>query len=405
MLEYSRMSTAPTQFTIVGRKIAALDGIRGVAILLVLFNHYNRFIPDGTLALQPLKSFFEYGWTGVDLFFALSGFLITGILLETRAANNYFKSFYARRILRIFPIYYLTLLVVFGAVSWMSHPPSQVPVAADRKLYFFYLTNWLFLWKGTWGPNVVGHFWSLAVEEQFYLLWPVFVLYFSRRRLKTVSLLLCAVALIVRVLWVWKSGPSVAVAISSITRMDSLLAGGLAAILAHEKRGEGSNQKGLWLFVAPLAAFTVGVLACRGDGRAEIFYETIGYTLLALGFASLIFIASLPAKIPGLGFRILGHPFFTQLGKYSYGIYVFHVPLLGAFELTVYRRLPSTLVGQPAFALLYCAIACILTFFVAKISYECLERRFLAWKRYFEPSFSEGATVKQAAHAVSLAPN
>jgi len=93
------------------RNIRALDGIRGLAIILVMLHHFNSVIPDCNIAIRSMKLMLSYGWVGVDLFFALSGFLITGILLDTRNANNYFSAFYARRVLRIFPLYYSVLIV------------------------------------------------------------------------------------------------------------------------------------------------------------------------------------------------------------------------------------------------------------------------------------------------------
>ncbi|HMD18595.1 MAG TPA: acyltransferase [Terriglobales bacterium] len=118
------------------RNIRALDGIRGLAIIFVMFAH-----------------FLSFGWAGVDLFFALSGFLITGILLDTRKANNYFGAFYARRFLRIFPLYYSVLIVILAASAVWSHGHS-LPVAADRKLYFLYLTNWIVLLEGAVGTDL-----------------------------------------------------------------------------------------------------------------------------------------------------------------------------------------------------------------------------------------------------------
>jgi len=138
------------------RTFKALDGVRSLAILAVLFNHSHRPYPD-TLLKHAVSLLFTRGWTGVDLFFVLSGFLITGILIDSRGAGNYFTSFYARRALRIFPLYY-----AFLAVGLIVLPRTVsldwLPLPADRWLYPTYLMNWLVLWKGVWRPNVVGHF-------------------------------------------------------------------------------------------------------------------------------------------------------------------------------------------------------------------------------------------------------
>src|SRR5208282_6334564 len=174
-----------------------------------------------------MKAMLNFGWAGVDLFFALSGFLITGILLDTRKADNYFSAFYAGRVLRIFPLYYSVLVLILGAAA-VSHQRQGLPLAADQKLYFVYLTNWLVLWKGQWGPNILGHFWSLAVEEQFYLLWPLCVWLLISRRLAKVTVGASVIALLVRILWVAHAGPSQAIVMATVTRMDTLLCGALA---------------------------------------------------------------------------------------------------------------------------------------------------------------------------------
>ena len=132
---------------IAGRQIPALDGVRGIAVLIVVLHHLQYVIPSASTGWGILKAGFYIGWTGVDLFFVLSGFLITGILLDTRPAANYFRSFYARRTLRIFPLYYavlsgILLINLLAGSAWLH---SVLPPAADQKLYFAFLNNWWFL--------------------------------------------------------------------------------------------------------------------------------------------------------------------------------------------------------------------------------------------------------------------
>jgi len=172
--------SVPTPTPIVGRKLQSLDGLRAIAIILVFLCHMQYHIPPVNLPAVVLRAYVSQGWMGVDLFFVLSGFLITGILLDTREARNYFRGFYLRRILRIFPLYYLVLIAVIFAGIRLNNPAftTKLPLPADRWLYFCYLTNWLALWKAHWGlhyVNYLAHFWSLAVEEQFYLVWPLVI--------------------------------------------------------------------------------------------------------------------------------------------------------------------------------------------------------------------------------------
>lgn len=146
--------------------ISALDSIRGVAVLLViLFHCYPTYIT-------------KLGWLGVDLFFVLSGFLITGLLLDAKGKNNYYRNFIVRRTLRIFPLYYFALLlclVIVPIVFKSLLPPDYGYYTANQLWFWTYTQNWLFSKTGFPENLTLVHFWSLAVEEQFYLFWPLFV--------------------------------------------------------------------------------------------------------------------------------------------------------------------------------------------------------------------------------------
>jgi len=157
------------------RNLPGLDGVRGLAILAVMLTH----ISLQTIALNPmLRGLFALGWSGVDLFFVLSGFLITGILLDTHQCANYFRSFYARRVLRIFPLYFGFLTVALLVFPYVVSP-EFMPAPSHRWMYVCYVANWLP--HAQW--HVLTHFWSLCVEEQFYFIWPLVVLLFGPRRL------------------------------------------------------------------------------------------------------------------------------------------------------------------------------------------------------------------------------
>ena len=374
------------------RNVRALDGIRGVAIILVLFHHYEFVIPPCNVEIQYMKLVFSFGWAGVDLFFALSGFLITGILLNTRNANNYFSAFYVRRILRIFPLYYSVLIVVLVVAALQNPRPQIVPLVEDQKLYFLYLTNWLGLWKGHWGPNLLGHFWSLAVEEQFYLIWPLCVWLLSWQRLARLAIGASVIALLARIFWVDHSGPSQAIIVATVTRMDALLCGALGAILFRQAQSLSLLRQ--WLpriaFVT-LSGFVAAVAWLRvthGAFTVLVFVETYGYTLLAVGFTSLILQAAATDGSATLLQRALCNRGLTNFGKYSYGIYVYHAPVLALCDHFIYKRLPVAWTLNFWFGVLYFAFLIAASFFIAKLSYEHFESHFLALKRYFEPRTS-----------------
>ena len=169
-------------------RVPALDGLRGIAVLLVLIHHFSG-IPAAGLGVptgfyREWLRFATIGWAGVDLFFVLSGFLITSILYDAKGpALAFFKNFYARRALRIFPVYYVLVVFMLFLLPWII--PGEEAASAklrDNQLWlWFYLRNIQSLadFQSLIGTgHLVGHLWSLAVEEQFYLVWPMVVLLF-----------------------------------------------------------------------------------------------------------------------------------------------------------------------------------------------------------------------------------
>ncbi|MGA2962872.1 MAG: acyltransferase [Candidatus Korobacteraceae bacterium] len=364
-----------------GRTIDSLDGIRGLAIALVLLAHYSGSFPDVSEGISAAKVVASYGWAGVDLFFALSGFLITGILLDTSDAPNYFRSFYVRRVLRIFPLYYLTLAAVLVGFSFVHPYPAELPLPEDRKLYFVYLTNWVGLWKGAWGENYLGHLWSLAVEEQFYFVWPLCIWFVRptmlRKTLITGGLFL---ALGVRVLWLHQTGVTPALRLATITRMDGLLVGALCALLFRQRISSFLARSLPWFAVTLWAVFGVAVFLLRAmPEKVDAFVCTIGFTLLALAFGALILSAAVTDGERTPLQRLLCAGPLKTLGKYSYGIYIFHVPVLGVSVL--YMR-SHGFVPYGVFLI----FNLVTTFLISAISYEYFERRILALKHYFQPA-------------------
>jgi peptidoglycan/LPS O-acetylase OafA/YrhL len=342
--------------------------------------HFARFLP-AVGSMIVVKGIASYGWIGVDLFFVLSGFLITGILIRTKAATNYFSAFYVRRVLRIFPIYYGTLVAVFLAARIFHLGTSRVPPVEQRWLYFVYLTNWIPVWTHSWPPNVVGHFWSLGVEEQFYLLWPYCVLVCTRGRLLQIAVALSMAALVVRAAWVVAFGPSPGIAYATVTRMDSLLIGAICAIVYLNRSSTHPPWSIRWALL-PLGLFFAGAALLRGSLD---FIETVGYSLLAVGFGIVVLGAAAGDGTKSRLQTILGSPWLTVVGRYSYGMYVYHVPVLGICELVLRSRIPQALSRQPLFAVGYVLFLGLATFAVSAVSFEFVERPILNLKHRFEP--------------------
>lgn len=411
-LSVSQMSASvPT--AIVGRKLQALEGLRAIAIILVFLHHMRPHIPVTDRFTLCLNWYAGQGWIGVDLFFVLSGFLITGILLDTREANNYFSGFYARRILRIFPLYYVVLTAVILVGKWINSPPltATLPLPEDRWLYYCYLTNWLGLWKAHYGTNYLAHFWSLAVEEQFYLVWPLIVWLVRPRTIPWVAGGLAAVAAVVRVIWVAHTGAQQAIAMATICRLDELFTGALCAyffrkperMLEIRKWLPGIASLGIGSFFAILSGMLLfqhrmmpwlygsSPVGHTLDDVVQLFVECGGFVLLALGFGAIVLLAAHTDGKKTWMQKFLSSRWLAPVGAYSYGIYVFHVPILGMASIFVFPRIARGIhsyeelfISEGAYIVVLAAV----TFVVSALSYEFFEKKILRFKRYFEAKYA-----------------
>lgn len=373
-----------------GDRILILDGLRGIAVILVLFAHFFpnlNYAPSRILAWT--NNFAMSGWVGVDLFFVLSGFLITGILLGTRGRPDYFRNFYIRRALRIFPLYYGALLIVYGLL-----PLAGVLTPVDLgRVWELQAWNWAHCSNVAMGldPNHLynervnfSHFWSLAVEEHFYLAWPVVVWLTPTRRLGTVCVGIVLFAVAVRSVaefgfaapnWFFKQTPC---------RIDSLAVGGLLAVAARSGRlGEYRVRMAL---VAGLIGVGLVVLFVNLRCLAVHHWLTrsVGFTVLAVFFASVIGLA-VTVRPSSRTWRLLANPVLCFFGTYSYGIYVIHgmlTPVLGAWT-PAEEWIAAT--GSPAlgsFGVFAVRVAISVT--LAVVSWHLYEKQFLKLKRHFE---------------------
>ncbi len=364
------------------RHIPALDGIRGIAIGLVLCFHllWSNSV-TGSRAFDLIVKIRGSGWIGVDLFFALSGFLITGILLDTRENPRFFRNFYARRALRIAPLYSLVLLLLV-----VGFHPSSWTQARPFALLFTYLQNTPLWWNhpvsGT-VANYTTHLWSLAAEEQFYLVWPLVVFLLPNRRgLLWICAAGMALAPLSRYLLLSHGDPFQATYKLTVCRADSLLGGAWLAI-AHRGPMQPVIRR-----AAPYT-FAFGVLLCLAVGwsTGNFAFESnrtvnlIGYSLLALVSASLIAMAISPSS---RAVRVLGSPLLRSLGRYSYGIYVLHQMVATALEDRFGGSLRSSIPSKALLHLVLLALVLAFTIPLAMLSYHFLERPFLRLKRFFD---------------------
>jgi len=311
-----------------GVRVPSLDGVRGIAILLVLATHF--FLPYARSPVSAaLRQVLGYGWLGVDLFFVLSGFLITGVLLRARDDPHYFRNFYARRVLRIFPAYYFVLTVVFFVYPLFNPVLQEAHLSADAPWYYAHLQNWLWITRHE-GPGWYGvsHFWSLAVEEQFYLVWPFLLWRTPTQALGRICLLIIGLSITCKLV-LWRAhADHLAVHLGTITRFDALGAGAWVAVQRHAGREPGRVVRAVIaaasLVLLGFVAFRSGTSPTGATTDLRVVIPTT--TAAAIAFAGFVWHAA-GAGAGTVAGRVLRSRPLLFLGKYSYGIYLIHLVL------------------------------------------------------------------------------
>lgn len=378
--------------------IPGLDALRGFAVLLVIARHASA-VPEATdpFAAAVIGGM-RAGWMGVDLFFALSGFLITGILLDTKGTDGYLRNFYARRTLRIFPLYFafLAALFVIGPLTPLVRNEDFQTVREVQGWLWSYLTNVLISWKGELSvPFHLSHLWSLALEEQFYLVWPFVVLALPARLVLRACLLLSAAAVALRVGIVASAGWGVDAAYMLMpARLDALLLGGALAWLVRTPRSLGQLREWLRPVTYGALATLVVLFAWRGSARNDPYMQVIGY--LALSLLSVALIARALPRLSSAGAptafqRALQNRPMQAIGKYSYAIYIFQYPIILALETMLAAYAPALAEQAPlSVAVGLFVAASLLSIGAARLSWVVLEAPALSLKRYFPRRAASG---------------
>lgn len=381
------MSSESRSFAPVNYKtrLPALDGLRALAVALVFLDHYNGGKYGGTI-LRAINHVGRRGETGVDLFFVLSGFLITGILYDTCEDSRFFQRFYFRRALRILPVFYI-VVVLLALMTPIFHYQWQWM----QLTFVFYIGNifanhhWalygLVSPRHPWANANIAHFWSLCVEEQFYLLWPVAVwLIRDRIRLIWTAAGLSALTLALRLAVISHFSGAIAerwIIRTLPFRMDSLLIGAILALLLRGPAADLWQRSAKWMFWA--AAGAVLAIFTLSPAYDSPWYLSIGLTLTAIAAAGLIGMA---VREGSPAFRLFHLSPLRTLGKYSYGFYVYHVLFRNFWQVCLrhaYRHLHSAALS----GLIVVPAAFAVSFLAAKLSYDLIEIRFLRLKRYF----------------------
>lgn len=366
-------------------RVPELDGLRGMAISMVMAFHFTGWISpqlQGTGWVVPTQVA-AYGWMGVDLFFVLSGFLITSILLRTKGRAKYYLTFCQRRALRIFPVYYAFLLATFCLFA-------AYPVARDhfydayrfQAIHWIYAQNWIVASFPVPAPNLafLAHFWSLAIEEQFYLVWPLLVRHLQLSTLRRVCIALVVSSPLIRLFAIgWDSGlPGQRAAyFATFCRMDCLAIGSLLAVSAYVGLSRGRIAK--WCKAALLVALPLMAGIVIHDPWHSAWQNlpmlTLGLSLTAISAAAIAGLALVSDPDSGMR-RLLRVGMLRRLGKYSYGLYVLHWPV----AVAVGSWLASRSVSGSAYVALFLVSALPATAGLAWLSWNILECRFLAMK-------------------------
>lgn len=358
-----------------------LDSLRGIAILLVLLLHGFAYAVDSASFAGAARRFMaatSYGWIGVQLFFVLSGFLITGILLDGKARPDYYRRFYIRRALRILPAYYALLLVLalLTQTSWLGQHSVGVPFVL---LSFIYLSNVTTLFGVPLQYTVL---WSLAVEEHFYLIWPAIVRWLSRGSLGFVALGIFLASPIMRVLTM-HFGSLVAANFYTWCNADGLALGALVSITLR-----GSVRRSLLWYLSGLGVTgSTAILAIGARTGVLTWVSASGFALrlsiLNIGFAALL-VFTLLVGTSSRKFLVNIRPF-QFLGQISYGVYLVHMLFFYAYDQLALRFWPSGTVLSGHFGKVVLRFICagIVSIALATLSRRFFEEYFLRLKDKF----------------------
>lgn len=341
-----------------------LDGIRAIAALLVLVFHFFQSLDFGPQVAPFIDNMAIMGSFGVSLFFVLSGFLITRILIASVHESGYFKTFYIRRALRIFPLYYLFLILWYFIYPHFTG--TAIAPIKDQLIYYTYQQSFPLTFN--WSLQGPGHFWTLGVEEYFYFFWPLVVYYLNKKNLFRFSLLLILAALVTK--WIL-IGNNYNDAFFPLARFDALAMGAILALLEFKSYFKKENA---WKFLTVMFLFMVITVLCNTNFvfKLKDEFQVCKFTFIAViafGMIGYLLCISPDALLN----KILKTNFFTFSGRISYGLYVYNPLVFGIVSKCF-----------SADQWIMAALAGILAVYVVSVlSYYCFEKQFLKLKKYF----------------------
>ena len=375
--------------------LPGLDGLRGLAVTMVLVFHFVGQMLANNWVERAIVGVTKYGLLGVDLFFVLSGFLITGLLYEAHDKPHYLRNFYLRRVLRIFPLYYGVLALVFFVAPLI--PLLRGPTLdylLDRQAWaWLYGVNVYLAWHEEWSFSYLNHFWSLSVEEHFYLFWPLVVLLLARwpRALIAVCLAISLGAMLARVIGILMGLSWFTTIVLTPFKLDGLALGAFLAVMVRQPGGLDWLVRALPRIAAVVGGLVVvtfvwTVLVSRQGLEVAGSIRTALFQILLACMLVGVLIAPKQSTIS----RFFCSRFMVFLGTYSYGLYVYHHFI--SYYLTTQRtelELAQWLGSHGLAVALQATLGASISVALAYLSYELFEKRFLRLKRRFETAKDE----------------
>lgn len=367
-----------------------LDGLRAYAIIMVLIVHFFSVDEPGlhqsNLMLGSiLLKLSLAGLRGVELFFLLSGYLISSILLDSRTSPRYFLVFYARRVLRIFPLYYFVLLVTLVILPEFIQKDENVQLVLEHQawlwLYGINLSSFFFTPDIPWAPSQsfpwFVHFWSLAVEEHFYLFWPMVIYFISDRWLPKVMMFFVVVSLIANFHSVVFDGEKTILSWSTIRSSGVLATGSLIAFYHRDSIKWQQLSRAARILIKPfLIAFIIAIFTPRSNP-----YQEVASIVTSVLFLSTVLIYAINKASSVMFF--CDHHLLYFIGKISYGIYVYHRLIEPYLRFQLYPLLKSFLGDAIVATIIYALICSAMSTIIAYISFIMLENPALRLKRFF----------------------
>ncbi|ARQ56965.1 acyltransferase 3 family protein [Rhizobium sp. Kim5] len=369
--ETYNVSTAP--------RLVELDGLRGVAVGMVLIWHFvgAPLTSRDNFLFKAIHDVTILGRTGVDLFFVLSGFLIIGIILDRQQpAFRFLRHFYLRRVLRIVPSY-LALVFLFWSAVYAG--ASNAVFNADTPLWR-HLTFTQNIWMATheqWGPGGISVTWSVAIEEQFYLVFPFVILFLPKRMLLPMLALVAGASIIYRSVGYFGYGSVFTMYVHTFSRLDGLAEGGIVAILWRDERFRKWLRRNFagWTKAVGILAFGFIPLVVGMSNNVASTTAAWGHTYLALLYSALLIyiLGSLGSE----SLKYLRNEKLQKLGRISYTLYLVHPLILSAIYIG--GRQPEALHSFGAVPL--SALALVLSLGWSYVSFRFFEKPLTDWGR------------------------